>query len=196
MSNFTGVRANTCTWNFKKLSSLLLVLCNRIAYTKVSLKIIPSVNSLLYLRIWLFTSVHRNHGVQTDCVYTCSNYFLVLYRKLCFSLFLLMSRSIALWKKASFAGRRTWVLSLTSQERFFSWGRCSDLIWPHLECCIQFWGPQYSRHRPVRTGPEEVRELENLSCEDRLRRARLVQPGEGKALGRPHHGLSVFKGSL
>lgn len=96
MSNFTGVRANTCTWNFKKLSSLLLVLCNRIAYTKVSLKIIPSVNSLLYLRIWLFTSVHRNHGVQTDCVYTCSNYFLVLYRKLCFSLFLLMLRSIAL----------------------------------------------------------------------------------------------------
>ena len=36
-----------------------------------------------------------------------------------------------------------------------------------------------------------IRGLEHLSCEDRLRKAGVVQPGEGKALGRPCSSLPV-----
>ena len=40
-----------------------------------------------------------------------------------------------------------------------------------------------------------IQGMEHLSYEDRLRR-RPVQPGEGKASGRPESGLSVFKVGL
>ena len=58
--------------------------------------------------------------------------------------------------------------------------------------------PQHNRHRAVGSGPEEATErLEGLGhfpCEDR-QRAGVVQPGEGKAGGRPDCDLSVCKGA-
>ena len=50
----------------------------------------------------------------------------------------------------------------------------SELVRPHLECCIQIWSPQYRRDMDLlecvqRRATKMIQGMEHLSYEDRLR---------------------------
>jgi len=63
---------------------------------------------------------------------------------------------------------------VTSQSREVILPLYSALMRPHLESCIQLWGPQHKKDMALlvqaqRRDTKMIRGMEHLSCEDRLR---------------------------
>ena len=64
--------------------------------------------------------------------------------------------------------------SMTSRSREVILPLCSALVGPHLEFCIQLWGPQHRKDMDLleqvqRRAMKMIRGMEHLSYEDRLR---------------------------